>query len=151
MSYAIDVNVLLYASDSGSKLHDRARTFLQESIEDAELLYVPWPVAMGYLRIATHPSIFAHPLSPTEAISNLEALLRRPNVRTVAEGDGFWDAYRRVNDEVVVRGNLVPDAHLASLLIQNGVTELWTHDRDFRKFPGLRVRDPFEEPLRGKG
>jgi len=52
---------------------------------------------------------------------------------------------------VVVRGNLVPDAHLASLLIQNGVTEIWTHDRDFRKFEALRVRDPFEEPLRGRG
>ena len=49
-----------------------------------------------------------------------------------------------MTSRVLVRGNLVPDAHLAALLIQNGVTTVWTHDRDFQKFPGIRVRDPFE-------
>ena len=61
------------------------------------------------------------------------------------ELDGFWDAYRRATESIVARGNLVPDAHLAALLLQNGVTTLWTHDRDFRRFEGLRVRDPFAE------
>ena len=42
-----------------------------------------------------------------------------------------------------LRGNLVPDAHLASLLRQHGVRTLYTVDRDFRRFPFLDVRDPF--------
>jgi hypothetical protein len=44
---------------------------------------------------------------------------------------------------MVVRGNLVPDAHLVSLMRENGVATLWTHDFDFRKFEGIGIRDPF--------
>ena len=143
MSFAIDANVLLYASDSSSPFHERALAFLQRCAEGPELLYLPWPVVMAYLRIATHPAIFERPLSPDEAGANVEALLRRPHVRSVGEIDGFWEIYRRTTGGMVVRGNLVPDAHLVSLLLQNGVTTLWTHDRGFHRFEGIRIRDPF--------
>jgi uncharacterized protein len=144
LSHAIDANVLLYASDASSAFHEPALTFLRRCAEGPELLYVPWLVVMAYLRIATHPAIFGRPLSPAEAMGNVESLLQRPNVRTLGENDGFWEVYRQVTSRVLVRGNLVPDAHLVALLIQNGVMTVWTHDRDFQKFPGIRVRDPFE-------
>ena len=143
MSYAIDANVLLYASDASSAFHERALAFLQSCAEGPELLYLAWPTLMAYLRIATHPAIFEAPLSPAEAMDNVEGLLRRAHVRTLAEDDRFWGVYREITQGMVVRGNLVPDAHLVALLIQSGVTTIWTHDRDFRKFRGLRVRDPF--------
>ena len=41
-----------------------------------------------------------------------------------------------------VRGNDVPDTHLAAILKQNGVTRLYTADRDFRRFDFLKVIDP---------
>lgn len=146
MSYAIDANLLLYASDASSAFHERAVAFLRRCAEGPELLYLPWPIVMAYLRIATSPAIFEHPLPPAEAVGNIESLLARPQVRPIGEIDGFWQVYRRTTDGLVVRGNLVPDAHLAALLRQHGVTTLWTHDRDLRRFEGLRVRDPFEEP-----
>ena len=146
MSYALDANLLLYASDASSDFHPRALAFLERCAAGPELVFLPWPVVMAYLRIATHPSIFDRPLSPEEAEANIEALLARPHVRALGELDGFWETYRRTGEGIVVRGNLVPDAHLAALLIQHGVTTLWTHDRDFRKFEGIRVRDPLTEP-----
>jgi toxin-antitoxin system PIN domain toxin len=97
---------------------------------------------MAYLRISTHPSIFAAPLSPREAEANIESLLALPRVRVLGEGDGFWSAYRAVA-EAPIRGNLVPDAHLAALLLEHGVHLLYSRDRDFFKFPTLRVEDPF--------
>jgi len=144
LSYAIDANILLYASDASSVFHERALAFLRRCAEGPELLYLPWPTIMAYLRIATDPSIFDAPLSPAEAIDNIESLLRRPHVHNLGEDERFWEVYREVTRGMVVRGNLVPDAHLAALLIQNGVTTIWTHDRNFQKFRGLRVRDPFE-------
>jgi predicted nucleic acid-binding protein len=60
----------------------------------------------------------------------------------LSEDEGFWTAYRTVAAEVPVRGNLVPDAHLAALLRQHGIVTLHTHDRDFRKFSFLMVKDP---------
>ena len=143
MSYAIDANVLLYASDASSGFHERAREFVRRAAEGPELLYLPWPVVMAYLRIATHPAIFRRPLSPAEATANVEALLGLPHVRTLGEIGGFWESYRRTTRGVVVRGNLVADAHIAALLFQHGVTTLWTRDRDFHRFDGLRIHDPF--------
>ena len=76
MSAAIDVNVLLFASDTASPLHQRAAEFLEECAAGPDLLYLAWSTVMSYLRISTHPAIFASPLQPEEAAHNAETLLR---------------------------------------------------------------------------
>lgn len=98
---------------------------------------------MAYLRIATHPGIFAAPLRPEDAAANVSALLALPHVRVLSEQDGFLDACAHVTADVVVRGNLVPDARVAAILFQNGVRTLYSNDRDVRKFETLDVRNPF--------
>jgi len=60
-----------------------------------------------------------------------------------SEEEGFLDVYRAVTGSFPVRGNLVPNAHLASILHQHGVLKIYTGDRDFVKFDFLDVRDPF--------
>ena len=143
MSYAIDANVLLYASDASSPFHRRAREFVEACAQGSEVVCVAWTTAMTYLRISTHAAIFESPLTPEEATANLDALLGLPHVRMLAEEEGFWDVYREVTRDVVARGNLVPDAHLAALLRQHGVRRLYTNDSDFRKFRSLDVHNPF--------
>lgn len=143
MSYSLDANLLLYASDRSSERHEAARKFLESCAAGPELLYLAWPVLMSYLRVATHSRIFAAPLTPDEAFGNVTALLAMPHVCAVSELDGFADAYEHVTDGLTVRGNLVPDAHLAAILFQNGIRTLYSSDRDFRKFSTLDVRDPF--------
>jgi predicted nucleic acid-binding protein len=44
---------------------------------------------------------------------------------------------------MVVRGNLISDAHRVALMLENGVGTIWSHDRGLRKFEGVRARDPF--------
>ena len=143
MSFSCDVNVLLYASDAASPVHGVARRFLERAAAGDDLLCLGWPTLMSYLRIATHPRIFTTPLSPNEAADNVEALIRLPHVRLLSEEGGFFEVYRSVAGAFPVRGNLVPDAHLAALLKQHGVKTLFTRDADFRKFDCLEVRDPF--------
>ena len=143
MSYSLDVNVLLYASDRSSDRHSQARSFLEARAAGPEILCLTWPTLMSYLRIATHPRIFSAPLSPDEAFGNIAALLALPHVRPLSELNGFLDAYKFVSGEMPVRGNLVPDAHIAAILFQHGVRALYSSDRDFRKFQWLDLRDPF--------
>jgi toxin-antitoxin system PIN domain toxin len=143
LSYAIDVNILLHASDASSPRAKPAGAFLKECAAGPEVLCLAWPTLVGYLRLATHPAVFAAPLSPDEAVSNVESLLRLPHARVLSEKDGFWDVYREVTRGLAVRGNDVPDAHLAALLRQHDVPTLYTNDRDFRKYPFLKVLDPF--------
>ncbi len=98
---------------------------------------------MSYLRIATHPRIFSAPLSPDEALANISALLALPHVRAVSELEGFIAAYQYVVCATPVRGNLVPDAHIAAILFQHGVSRLYSNDRDFLKFRPIELLDPF--------
>ncbi len=142
MSYSLDANILLYASDGGSPHHQRATEFLKRCAAETELLCLGWPTVMAYLRIATHSAIFKDPLSPKEAMDNIEALLGLPHVRVISEQPGFWDLYRDLTAGLTVRGNLVPDAHLASLLRQHEIKVIYTNDADYRKFPFLEVRNP---------
>jgi uncharacterized protein len=146
VSFSCDVNVLLYASDTASPVHGVAKLFLTEAASGRDLFCLGWPTLMSYLRIATHPGIFSAPLTPAEALRNVEGLAALPHVRFLAEQDGFLDVYRPIAAELPVRGNLVPDAHLVALLKQHGVKTLYTRDRDFRKFAFLDVRDPFIAP-----
>ncbi len=143
MSATVDANVLLYASDEASPRHARAGQLLEELAAGPALLYVFWPTVMAYLRISTHPSVFESPLHPELAYGNIERLLDSPAVQTAGEEPRFWPLFRETADEGAARGNLVPDAHLVALMRQNGVRTIWTHDRDYRRFAGLDVRDPF--------
>lgn len=142
MSYSLDGNLLLYSSDTSSPLHAKAKSFLESCMNQSDVIYLSWPTIMGYLRIATHPSIFDEPLTLKEAMANVETLLNLPNSRCLAEEDGFWETWRSVTSDTSVRGNLVPDAHLAALLRLHGVRRLYTHDRDYRRFDSLDVQDP---------
>jgi uncharacterized protein len=158
MSVAIDANVLLYASDQRSPRHSCARDLLERLAAEPGLVYLFWPVAMAYLRIATPPAVFKHPLDPQVAQANLSALLERAHIRCPGEDPGFWTLYQdTVGGDVVggdvvggdvVRGNLVPDAHIAALMRQHGVSTIWTADRDFKRFPYITARDPYVEASR---
>ncbi len=145
MSQTLDVNVLLYASNAEAPEHDRAMSLIAHLADGPDLVVMLWPVVMGYLRIATHPAIFAKPLSHNDAVSNLDAFLGRPHVRTAGEGERFWDAYRELVADVPSKGNGVPDAHLVALMIEHGIDSIWSRDRDFRKYRSIAVNDPFDD------
>lgn len=144
MSFAVDVNLLLYASIGGAEHRDRAREFLERCAAGPELMCLGWVTVMSYLRMVTHPKVSPQPLTHALATANVELLLALPHVRVLSEGESFWSHYRSLTDEVPTRANLVPDAHLAALLREHGVKVLYTHDRDFRKFDFLEVRDPLD-------
>ena len=142
MSFAVDVNLLLYASDQTSPHFEASREFLRLRLSGAEIFYLAWPTAMAYLRMSTHSRIFSNPLTPEEALRNLRQLVAHPRVRTLSERADFLDAYAEVTSTLPVRANLVPDAHLATILRQHGVPTIYTNDADFRKFDFLQTINP---------
>lgn len=89
-------------------------------------------------------SVFKTQLTPDEAMGNVQQLLDLPHVRALGEDEGFWDIYRGVAGQFPMRGNAVPDAHLAAVLRQHGVRTLYTNDADFKRFSFLSVVNPFE-------
>ncbi len=141
MSSTLDANLLVYASNEADPAHPAARALLERLASGPELVYLFWPVLLGYLRIVTHAAILPRPLAPADAQANVTALLELKHVRAPGEADGFWDVFRSHADDL--RGNAVPDAHLVALMRQHGVATIYTRDRDFRRFNGIRVENPF--------
>jgi toxin-antitoxin system PIN domain toxin len=144
VSYALDANILLYATDDTSSYHRRGLEVVTRAAQGPEIVYLFWPSIMAYLRIATHPAVFRRPLPLDVALANVTALLRLPHIQAPGEQDRFWRRFGEVAADAVPTGNLVPDAHLVSLMLDNGVRTIWTHDRDYRRFRGIEVVDPFE-------
>src|SRR6266851_545271 len=152
MSATVDANILVYASNQGDPVHAQARQLVQVLATGPDLLYLFWPVVLGYLRIVSHAAILPRPLSPREAAGNVQALLRRGHVRALGEVEGFWELFRSTSRDQA-RGNDVPDAHLVTLMRQHGVRRIYSRDAGLRRYAEIEVVDPFapRSPGRRRG
>ena len=139
-----DVNLILHAHNLASPVHAPARRWWEKTLNQPRPVGLAWAVALGYLRIATHPRIFPNPVTPNDACSHVVAWLAQPQVSLLHPGDRhasvLFDLLRRLG----TAGDLTTDAHLAALAIEYQA-ELFTTDADFARFSGLRWRNPLQE------
>ncbi len=133
--------MLVYAFKEGAPDHDRFREWLDGAIDSDEPLGLSDLVLSGFVRVATHPRIFAPPASIADALAFASALRAQPNTVIVMPGERHWDIFDRLCRDAGARGSLVADAYHAALAIESGC-EWITTDRDFSRFPGLRWRHP---------
>ncbi|MBZ5562166.1 MAG: PIN domain-containing protein [Acidobacteriia bacterium] len=139
---AVDTNILVYAHREDSPWHEVAYARLAELAEGRAAWAIPWPCLHEFLAIVTHPQIY-NPPSPMEtALSQVEAWLEAPSLMLLAETGGYWSELRDALTAGHVTGPQVHDARIAALCRLHGVRELWTLDRDFGRFPGLKVTNP---------
>lgn len=136
-----DLNLLIYAIDEGSPRHERARSWLEQTLSGTEAVGFAWAVLLGFVRLTTNAVILAHPLSTEEALDYVEGWLAQPVARTVAPTAGHAVLLRKLLQPLGAAGNLTSDAHLAALAIEHGA-ELCSCDTDFARFPGLRWSEP---------
>lgn len=137
----LDANLLLYAVHEGTPEHERAAQWLTEQLNGPQRVGLPWQSLGAFLRISTHPRAFERPLSPTTAWERIADWLAAPVAWVPQPGQ----EYARVLGELVstygISGNLVPDAQLAALALEHGVT-LCSNDTDFARFRELRWENP---------
>lgn len=137
----VDANLLLYAVHDGAEQHTQAASWMTEKLNGAVRVGLPWQSLSAFLRISTHARVFDHPLDPKTAWGCVEAWLSAPAAWVPEPGP----AYPRVLGDLIrhhgIRGNLVPDAALAALAIEHGVT-LASTDEDFARFDELTWINP---------
>jgi len=139
---AVDSNILVYGHREDSPLHDAAFACLVKLAEDRAPWAIPWPCVHEFLAIVSHPRIFAPPTPLERAIDQVDAWLESPSLVLLAESEDYWLQLRALLRAGRIAGSTVHDARVAALCLQHGVSELWTVDRDFSRFPGLKVRNP---------
>lgn len=137
---AVDTNVLVYAHRQDSPFHDRAAEVVRELAEGAATWAIPWPCVHEFYAITTHPRIYTPPSNPDQALAQIEAWLASPSVVVISEADQHWTMLRGMLQTGRVSGPVVHDARVAAICAEHGVRELITQDRDFSRFPRLRVR-----------
>lgn len=137
----VDVNLLLYATNSASSQHAAAREWLDGQLKSAAPVGLPWVSLLAFLRIATNQRVFQHALSTAAAWQQITAWLDCDTVWTPQPTERHAEVLGQLLALPGVQGNLVPDAHLAALAIEHGLT-LCSTDGDFARFPGLRWSNP---------
>ncbi len=145
----VDLNVLLYAVNSDAPHHQRVRGWWEHALSGDETIGLPWAVVVGFLRVATNPKVFPHPLTPETAIGQIDAWLAHEVASPVMETREHWRTLRELVADAGVAGNLAADAHLAALVMTHGAT-LVSCDADFARFGNLRWENPLRRAPRAR-
>ena len=141
----VDANLLLYAYNSESPHHGPSRAWLEDTLSSGRPVRFALVTLLAFVRIASDRRIYTHPLSPTEACSLIETWLSQPNVRLLQPGPRAWRLLTEMCEEGQAKGAMVMDAHLAALAIEHGAS-IATTDRDFTRFPDIRIENPVAAP-----
>jgi len=139
----VDLNLLLYSADTASRFYGPARDWLVAQLNGAHRIGLPWQSLGGFLRIATHPRIFESPLTPDLAWRQVEIWLSAPAAWIPGPGPAHAELLGGLFARHDLRANLVPDAMLAALALEHGLT-ICSADTDFARFApdGLRWHNP---------
>lgn len=148
---AVDTNILVYAHRTDSPHHERAHQALTQLGESGLAWAVTYPSIHEFVAIVTHPRIYEPPSPMSAALDAVDALEGSPTCTLIGEHLGYLALLRRLLTHSGVVGPRVHDARIAAICLAEGVTELWTADRDFSYFPELRTRNPLTGPRDQEG
>ncbi|MEO7198307.1 MAG: TA system VapC family ribonuclease toxin [Solirubrobacterales bacterium] len=137
----VDANILLYARDADSRHHSRAREWLEDALNGPVRIGLPWESLCAFLRIATHPRASGNPLAPAEAFRQVNAWIAAPAAWIPTPTARHSEVLGDLIEAHEVRGNLIPDAHLAAIAICHGVA-VYSADTDFARFGEVRWVNP---------
>ncbi len=139
---AVDTNLLVYAHRADSEWHELALRHVLSLAEGRSQWAIPWPCLHEFLAIVTHPQIYVPPSTRESALASLSVWLDSPACVPIGEGPGYFDVLARLVSTARAVGGLIHDARVAAICLHNGVSILWTADRDFGRFTDLKTFNP---------
>ena len=137
----VDTNLLLYAHVGSFPQHAAAAAWLDAQLDGANPVGLPWPSLLAFVRLVSNPRVFERPEPIASAWQQVEAWLGCPVAWVPTPGEQHRAVLGRLLAATDLRSNHLPDAHLAALAIEHALT-LCSTDSDFRRFSGLRWRNP---------
>ena len=136
-----DANILIYAHDERSPFHKKAKQWWTQALGGEEPIGIPWVVVMAFTRLMTHPHICENPLSVIEARHLVQYWFHFPHVRLLQISTNALPRFFDLLDHAGSGGNLSTDAMIALNAMETSST-VYSNDRDFDRFPGIRRIDP---------
>jgi uncharacterized protein len=140
----LDANLLLFAVDERSPFHARARSWLNEQLNGERRVGIPWQSLAAFMRIATHPRVWEHPLEPDDACEYMEEWLANELVWVPSPAARHAETLSGLIRRYQLRGRLIPDAQMAALAIEHGIP-ICSADTDFARFTEIRWLNPLAD------
>jgi len=139
----VDANLLLYAHNRSAPEHAAARAWFERAVSGPDRIGVPWTSILAFVRLASNPVVFRQPITPAAAWQVVRQWLRQENVWIPTPGTTNGEIFESLLADAQVTSRMVPDAHLAALAIEHGLT-LCSTDGDFARFASLRWNNPLQ-------
>ena len=144
---AIDTNILIYSHRMDAAQFEMASSAIENLSRNGEEWAIPWPCIAEFISIVSGPA-FGQNATPLEiAIETIKTWLAHPNCLALSETDDSFEILAELAIRAKLKGSAIHDARIAAICLSHGVSELWTADRDFQKFPDLRTRNPLVPSL----
>jgi toxin-antitoxin system PIN domain toxin len=137
----VDINILVYATNADSREHPAAREWFDRQLAGPGRVGLPWHSLLGFLRLVTNPRVFPTLMSMADGWQQVESWLACESTWTPEPTERHTEVLGDLLALPGMSGNLVPDAHLAALAMEHGLT-LCSTDGDFARFPKLRWENP---------
>lgn len=145
--FVVDTNVLVYAANASAPEHPICRSKLDAWRAGTFPWCVTWPILYEFLRVVTHPRVFADPWRVADAWRFVDLLLASASVQVLVQTPRHAGTAAGVLQETAgLSGNLLHDVHTAALMREHGIRRIYTRDVDFHRFKFLEVVDPLTEP-----
>lgn len=137
----VDANVLLYAVNADAQHHKTSVDWLDRSLSGADTVGFTWLALTAFIRISTKISLFPNPLTTQEAVDQVRQWLAAPAARVVEPSPAHAVVLGHLLNQVGTGGNLVSDAHLAAIALEQRATVI-SFDSDFGRFEGVDWSTP---------
>jgi toxin-antitoxin system PIN domain toxin len=137
----VDTNLLVYAYVSALPQHAAAKRWFEQTLGEDESVGLAWISVLGFVRVVTNARIFRVPLRIDRAAAVVDEWLQQQAVELIAPTPRHWPTLRELLVNGQASGPMTSDAHLAALALEHGAT-IYTTDRDFARFAGVRVVNP---------
>lgn len=135
-----DSNILVYAINTLSPKHIKAKAFLQSEQNN---LVVAHQNILESLRILTHPK-FSDPMSVEKALKALNNIAE--NLRVIHANNSTYYLVLELIKKYHLKSDQVFDAYLAATALSNGIDTIVTDNvKDFKKFKEIKIFNPFSE------
>jgi toxin-antitoxin system PIN domain toxin len=139
---AVDTNVLVYAHRSETPFHAAAAQALAQLAEGNSPWAVPLHCLVEFAAVVTHSRVWRTPSSAQQVDDQVNAWLESPTMRVLGEDRDFWPVFAHCLQQARSAGGAVHDTRIAACCRYHGVSELWTADRDFSRYPWLATHNP---------
>jgi toxin-antitoxin system PIN domain toxin len=140
---APDANLLIYAYTPGSPYHAASLAWWEAALSGEEPVGIPLLSIYAFLRIVTNPNLPRGSVGIETALAAVDSWVALSHVRLLVPAERHWILLRNLANQVSLRGTQVNDATIAAVAIEYGAT-IYTNDRDFARFPGLRWTNPLQ-------